>query len=162
MNKHNHNHPLIHAINITRHTMIWQQWTSGHSCSRVSWQFKSIYTMQGKNLTNTSYAWPLESHIRQSSMKSLLSQNQVSALGIMSWLLAIIRPGRHPRLPHSPSDKPPQSREGRFDKVVTGLLGLPGPINPTCGQYKSSLAIGAKMTWSLINTGEGYHIGTSE
>jgi hypothetical protein len=36
--------------------------------------------------------------------------------------------GRHPRLPHSPSNKPPQSREVWFDKVVTGLLGLLGPI----------------------------------
>jgi hypothetical protein len=27
------------------------------------------------------------------------------------------------------------SKQGvQFDKVVTGLLGLPGPINPTCGQ----------------------------
>jgi hypothetical protein len=39
-------------------------------------------------------------------------------------------PGRYPRLPHSPSNKPPWSREGWFDKVVTGLLGLPGPIKP--------------------------------
>jgi hypothetical protein len=52
--------------------------------------------------------------------------------------------------------------DGWFDKVVTELLDLPGPINPTCSQYKSSLAIEAKMTRSLINTGEGYHIGTLE
>jgi hypothetical protein len=38
------------------------------------------------------------------------------------------RPDHHPGLPHSPSNKPPRSREVRFDKVVTGLLGLPGPI----------------------------------
>jgi hypothetical protein len=49
---------------------------------------------------------------------------------------AIAWPDRQPRLPHSPSNKPPQSREGRLDKVVTGLLGLSGPINPTWGQYK--------------------------
>jgi hypothetical protein len=24
----------------------------------------------------------------------------------------------------------------QLDKLVTGLLGLPGPINPTCGLYK--------------------------
>jgi hypothetical protein len=40
------------------------------------------------------------------------------------------RPDRHPRLPHSPSNKPPQSGEVRFDKIVTGLLGLSGPIKP--------------------------------
>jgi hypothetical protein len=38
------------------------------------------------------------------------------------------RSNRHPVLPHSPSNKPPQSREVQFNKVVTGLLGLSGPI----------------------------------
>jgi hypothetical protein len=38
------------------------------------------------------------------------------------------RLGRHSGLPHYPSNKPPRSREGQFDKVVIGLLGLPGPI----------------------------------
>jgi hypothetical protein len=38
------------------------------------------------------------------------------------------RPGRHPGLPHSPSNKPPWSREGWFDKVVTSVLCLPSPI----------------------------------
>jgi hypothetical protein len=47
---------------------------------------------------------------------------------MMSWLPVIVRPGRYCRLPYSPSDKPPQSREVRFDKVVTNLLGLPGPV----------------------------------
>jgi hypothetical protein len=37
---------------------------------------------------------------------------------------------RHPGLPHSPSNKPPQSKEVRFDKVVTGLLVLSGLIKP--------------------------------
>jgi hypothetical protein len=50
----------------------------------------------------------------------------------------------------------------QFNKVVTGLLGLPGLINPTCAQYKSKLAIRAKMARSIINTGGGYHLGTSE
>jgi hypothetical protein len=40
------------------------------------------------------------------------------------------RPGSHPGLPHSPFDKPPQSREVRLDEVVTRLLGLSGPIKP--------------------------------
>jgi hypothetical protein len=43
---------------------------------------------------------------------------------------AIVQPGRHHGLPHSPSKKPPQSREVQFDKVVTRLLALPGPIKP--------------------------------
>jgi hypothetical protein len=38
------------------------------------------------------------------------------------------------------------------------LLGLPGPINPTCGQYKSKLAMGTKTMRSLIDTGRGYHL----
>jgi hypothetical protein len=40
------------------------------------------------------------------------------------------RPDHHSGLPHSPSNKPPRSREERFDKVVTRLLGLSGPITP--------------------------------
>jgi hypothetical protein len=70
------------------------------------------------------------------------------------------RPDRYLGLPHSPSNKPPRSREGRFNKVVTELLGLPGPINP--GQYKSKFVIGDKTTWSLIDTGGSYHLGISE
>jgi hypothetical protein len=42
----------------------------------------------------------------------------------------------------------------RFDKVVTRLLGLAEPINLTCGQYKSKLIIGTKITQSLIDTCE--------
>jgi hypothetical protein len=34
--------------------------------------------------------------------------------------------------------------------------------NLTSGQYKSKLAIGAKMMRSLIDTGMGYYLGTSE
>jgi hypothetical protein len=71
-------------------------------------------------------------------------------------------PGHHTLLPHSPSIKPPRSREVQFDELVTGLLSLPGPINQTCGQYKTRLAIGAKTTRSLIDASRGYHLGTSE
>jgi hypothetical protein len=91
---------------------------------------ESVYTMQWKNLTNTSYTRPHGSHVRQPSVKSLLGQNQVSAPRMKSWLPAIVRPSRHPGLPHSPSNKPRQSKEGLFDKVVTKLLGLLGPIKP--------------------------------
>jgi hypothetical protein len=68
--------------------------------------------------------------VQQPSTKSLLGRNQTPTLRMKSWLPAIVRPSRHPRLPHSPSTKPPKSREVRFDKVVTELLGLPGPIKP--------------------------------
>jgi hypothetical protein len=38
-----------------------------------------VHTLQGKNLTNTLYVWPLGSHVRQPSAKFLLGQNQVPA-----------------------------------------------------------------------------------
>jgi hypothetical protein len=47
-----------------------------------------------------------------------------------SWLSAITQPDRRPGLYHSPSTKPPQSREVWLDKVVTKLLGLLGPTKP--------------------------------
>jgi hypothetical protein len=40
------------------------------------------------------------------------------------------QPGRHLGLPHSRSNKSPRSKEVQFDEVVTGLLGLSGPIKP--------------------------------
>jgi hypothetical protein len=57
---------------------------------------------------------------------------------------AIARLGRHHGLPHSPSNKPPRSWVGRFDKVVIGLLGLPSPINLTWSLYKSMLVLGGQ------------------
>jgi hypothetical protein len=113
--------------------------TSGHSYLRVSQRFESMYILQGENQTNTLYAWPLGSNVRQMFAKSLLSQNWAPAPRMKSWPPVIVRPDRHPRLPHSSSNKPPRSREGRFDKIVTWPLGLLGPINLTCGQYKSKL-----------------------
>jgi hypothetical protein len=56
-----------------------------------------------------------------------------------SWPPAIVWPSRHHGLPHSPSNRSPRSREVRFDKIVTRLLGLSGPINLICDQYKSKL-----------------------
>jgi hypothetical protein len=114
--------------------------TNSHLYPRVSRQFKSVYMLQEKNLTNMSYVCPLGSHVRQPSVKSLLSQ-EIGPL-LLGWSLGppvIVRPNRRPGLPHFPSNKPPQSREGWFDKVVTGLLGLPDPVNSTCDQYKSKL-----------------------
>jgi hypothetical protein len=90
-------------------------------------------------MTNASYMWPFRSHVRQPSAKSLLGRNRAPALRMKSWLPAIVRPDCHPGLPHSPSNKPPCSREVRLDNVVTKLLGLPGPINSTYGQYNSKL-----------------------
>jgi hypothetical protein len=34
---------------------------------------------------NTSYVWPLRSHVRQPSVKSLLGQNRAPAPGLKSW-----------------------------------------------------------------------------
>jgi hypothetical protein len=113
--------------------------TSGHSYPRVSRRYELVYTLQGKNLTNTSYAWPLRSHVRQLSAKSLLSQNWAPAPGMKSWPPAIVQPDRRHGLPHSLSNKPPRNREVWFNKVVTGLLGLSGSINLTYGQYESKL-----------------------
>jgi hypothetical protein len=113
--------------------------TSSHSYPRVSWWFKSVYTLQGEKLFNTLYSWPLGSYVWQPSAKSLLSWNWAPALGMKSWPPAIVRPCCRCVLPHSPSNKPPRSREGWFDEVVTELLYLPSPINPICDQYKSKL-----------------------
>jgi hypothetical protein len=58
--------------------------------------------------------------------------------------------------------KPPQSREGQFDKVVTKLLGLPGPIKPDMWPLQiKTCPLGPKMMWSLIDTSMGYHLGIS-
>jgi hypothetical protein len=46
-----------------------------------------------------------------------------------------------------------------FGKVVTGLQGLPGHIKPDMWSvHNSRLTIGAKMTRSLTDTDQGYHI----
>jgi hypothetical protein len=56
---------------------------------------------------NTSYVRPIRSDVRQPSVKSLLGQNQASAPGMKSWFQAIVQPGCHPGVPHSPSIQPP-------------------------------------------------------
>jgi hypothetical protein len=56
-----------------------------------------------------------------------------------------VRPSRHPELPHSSSNKLPRSREVRFGKVVTGQLGLPGPIKTRhAANINQSLSSGSK------------------
>jgi hypothetical protein len=48
-----------------------------------------------------------------------------------------------------------------FSEGVTRLLGLLGPIKPDMWPvHNSRLAIGAKMTQSLTDTDDGYHIET--
>jgi hypothetical protein len=112
---------------------------SDQTYMRVSQRFELMYTMQGKNLTDTSYIWPPRSHVRQPSTKSLLSWIWDPGPGMKSWPPVIVRLGRHHGMPHSFSNNPPQSKKVRFNKVVTGLLDLSGTINPICGQYKSKL-----------------------
>jgi hypothetical protein len=79
-----------------------------------------------------------------------------------SWLLVMLGPAVILDCLVLPPTNHLESKEVQFDKVVIGLLGLPRFVNPTCGQYKLKLAIGAKMTRFLINTGGGYHLGSSE
>jgi hypothetical protein len=51
----------------------------------------------------------------------------------------------------------------RFDIVVTKATQLIGPIKPDMRSvHNLRLAIGAKATWSLTDTDEGYHTETSE
>jgi hypothetical protein len=77
-----------------------------------------------------------------------------------SWFPAIVRPDLYPGLPHSRSIKSPWSREVRFDKVVAKLLDLSGPIKARHAvNIILILFTGAKTTWSLIDTGGGYHLG---
>jgi hypothetical protein len=51
-------------------------------------------------------------------------------------------------------------RQGvRFGKVVTGLLGVPGPKKPNLWLvHNSRLAIGTKTARSLTDKNGGYHI----
>jgi hypothetical protein len=110
--------------------MRWQQRISDHSYLRVSRWLELIYSLHGNDKTNTSYAWPprvsrtiIVREVPTKSKSGLCSRDEVLAPS-NAWS------GRHPGLSHSPSNKPPLSREGWFDKVVTGLLGLSAPIKP--------------------------------
>jgi hypothetical protein len=88
-----------------------------HSYPRVSRCLKSIYTLQGKNLMNSSYAWlptalTYDNHLRSPYYIKIgpLPMGEVLALGLI----------------------PPPTTSWRqrvqFEKVVTGLLGSSGPI----------------------------------
>jgi hypothetical protein len=70
------------------------------------------------------------------------------------------RPDSHSGLPHSPSNKLPRSREGQFDKVVTGLLGLSGPIKLDMWSVQIKACHWSQNDRSLIDTDVGNHIGT--
>jgi hypothetical protein len=64
---------------------------------------------------------------------------------------------------HSSSNKPPQSRKRRFDKVVTKLLCLPGSIKPDMRSVQiKACPLGNKTMRTLINTGWIYHLETLE
>jgi hypothetical protein len=70
------------------------------------------------------------------------------------------RPDSHSGLPHSPTNKPPRSKEGQFDKVVTGLLGLSGPIKLDMRSVQIKACHWSQNDRSLIDIDVGYHIGT--
>jgi hypothetical protein len=91
--------------------------TSCYSWSRVSRWFQSIYTLQGKNLTNTPYAWFPEalthdnhSQVPTMSKSGPCSQDEVLALGLSP----------------SKSKSTTWSREVRFDIEVTKATRLIG------------------------------------
>jgi hypothetical protein len=87
-----------------------------------------IYTLQGKNLTNTPYDRLSEvlTYDNLSQVPTMLklgpySQDEVLALGLI--------------LPPK-SKRTTRSKEVQFDIVVTKATQLIGPHkNPTCGQY---------------------------
>jgi hypothetical protein len=61
------------------------------------------------------------------------------------------QPGRHPRLPHSPSNK-----------VVPGLLGLLSHIKPDKWSLQIKACHRGQTARSLIDTGGDHHLGTLE
>jgi hypothetical protein len=85
-----------------------------------------IYTRHGKNLTNTPYTRRPVSHVQQPFAKSLLSQNWAPAPRMKSWnpvmpgLAVILGCLILPPTNHLEAG-------GQVRKVVTRLLGLPGP-----------------------------------
>jgi hypothetical protein len=89
------------------------------------------------------------------SKSGLYFRNEVFAL-------TDARLGRHLGLPHSPSNKPPRSREEQFDKIVPGLLGLSGPIKPDMQPVQIKICHWAKIIQSLIDIAGGYHLETSK
>jgi hypothetical protein len=60
------------------------------------------------------------------------------------------RPGRHPGLSHSHSNKPPRCREVWFDKVVTMLLGLPCPIK-TWHTISTNQNLPSEQKWPVLD-----------
>jgi hypothetical protein len=68
--------------------------------------------------------------------------------------------GCHSGLPHSPSNKLPRSRDGQFDKVLTGLLDLPGPINLDMQSIQIKSCHQDQNDRSLLDTDGGYHTET--
>jgi hypothetical protein len=102
--------------------------------SKRSLIYESVVAIQigvhpaGEKLDNTLYVRPLGPHVQLLSTKPLLGQNWAPTPEMKSLFLAIVQLSHHPSLPHSPSTKSPWIRELRFDKVVTKLLGLSGPI----------------------------------
>jgi hypothetical protein len=91
----------------------------------------------GEEPDNTSYAWPLGSHVWQPSVKSLLSQNRALAPGIINLcsqrssspvviLGCLILP---------PINHLKAGRYGSKKKLLSYSV-YRAPYNPTCGQYK--------------------------
>jgi hypothetical protein len=105
---------------------------------------------------NTTYAlspWP---YVRQPFAKSLRAQNRSSTLGMKSWFHGVHRPGRHPGLPHSPSNN-------HHRVAVTEATRFMRPHKSRISQYTiDTFSSWPNTTRSLIDTGGGYHLRSSE
>jgi hypothetical protein len=117
----------------------------------------------GEKPNNTLHARSRGLHVQQPFVKSLLCRNRAPAPGIKSWFSTIVRPSRHPILPHSRSIELPWSRKVRFNIIVTKLLGLSDSIKVWHAiNTILNLLIKVKTTRSLIDTDEGYHLWASD
>jgi hypothetical protein len=127
----------------TQHTIDSQMLS--RMTSRGSHGDSNWYTpFKGRNLINTPYAW-LPEALTYFIKISPLSMGEVLALGLIPPPTTSLRQGV------------------RFDKVVTGLLVLPGPIKPDVRSVQNSrLAIRIKMMRSLTDTDGAYHVETSK
>jgi hypothetical protein len=151
----NHNDNIIITISIskssnpqqyTKYTMRWRQWqavTHNWECHGDS---KWYTPCRRKNLTNTPYVWLLEALTYDNRLRSPysvkigpLSMGEVLALGLIPPPTTSLRQGV------------------RFNEVVTGLLGLSGPIKTrhvvstqlkTCQRGQNSVVLN-RHGWGL-------------
>jgi hypothetical protein len=97
-----------------------------------------VHTCDRRGLTYDNH-----SQVPTKSKSGFYSRDEVLAPGDV-WS------GRHLGLTYSPSNKPPWSREGRFDKVVTKAIRFTGPHKIRYGvSTNQNLSLGPK--WPVLN-----------